>query len=109
MASLARLEHVAVAFGAGLELGDLAVGAALGAAGHRPGGGAAGGGVAAPGRRRRRRPAVAAGCGGLGARVGGAGEPLVGVAADEASGDALLVEVDGALGVAVLLGTLGSL
>ncbi len=35
------LEHAPVAFGAGLEFGDSAVGAALGAPGHGPGGGEA--------------------------------------------------------------------
>src|ERR671916_1102597 len=92
------LKIAPVAVGAGPNFGRFAVGAALGAAGHGAGGGEAEVCLAdAQGARR-----VAA------ALVEG-GEPLVGVNADEALGDALLVEVLGALWVAVLLRALGRL
>src|SRR5215210_5753865 len=92
------LDLAPVAFGAGFDLRNFAVGAALGAAGHGAGGGEAEVGLADPKGRRRVAAALVEGC-----------EPLVWVDADEAFGDALLVEGYGAPGVAALLRALGSL
>lgn len=93
-----RLGRVAVAFGAGLHFGCFAVGAALGALGQGSGGGESQEGLAG----------AEGSCVVSAAFVDG-GEPLVGVAADEALGDAPFVEFYGALGVTVTFGPVGLL
>src|SRR5918997_1779759 len=82
-----------VAFDVGLERRELAVGGALGSSGHRAARREPDEGLRDP----EGLPVIAA------PLVEGR-EPLVGVAADEASSDARLVEADGLLGVAALLG-----
>src|SRR5215213_3087220 len=87
-----------VAFDPGLELGELAVGGALGAAGHL-----AAGGEPCEGLRHPQ------GFGGIAVAFVDGGQPLVGMAAHEPFRDALLEEVDGPPGVAGLEGALGLL
>src|SRR5215211_2609982 len=92
------VERAPVALNAGLELGELALGGALGSAGHLSAGDEPYKSLAYP----------EAFCGVVPAFVDG-GEPLVRVASDELLADADLVEVDCPLGVAVLEGLLGLL
>src|SRR3712207_9365350 len=89
-AGLLRVQQPAVAFDAGLEVRELAVGGALRSLGHPSGGGELHEGFGdAEGLRVVLAPLVEG------------GEPLVGVAPYKPFGDARLVEVDRPLRVAV--------
>src|SRR4051812_35696388 len=90
---LVCVEGASIAYDAVLELGELAVGGALRAAGHLPAGGELCEGLAHPQR-----------FGGVAAAFADGGEPFVGMASDEPFGDARLEEVDGPFGVAPLAG-----
>src|SRR5215217_32218 len=92
------VERVPVALDAGFELGELAVGGALGSAGHLSAGGELCEGFGYP-----------EGFGGVVPAFVDGGESLVRVAADELLADADLVKLDGPFGVAVLDGQLGLL
>src|ERR687898_906001 len=91
-------ERAPVALDAGLELGELTIGGALGSAGHLAAGGELCEGLTYPEGFDEVVPALVEG-----------GESLVRVAADELLTDADLVELDGPLGVAVVEGQLGLL
>jgi hypothetical protein len=89
---LGLIQQPLVALYAGLEPGELAVGGALGASWHRA--------------ARCEQDEGFTGAEGffvITAPFVEGGEPLVGMAADEAFGDARLVEEDGPLGIAALL------
>src|SRR5215210_3054219 len=92
------VERAPVALDAGLELGELAVGGALGSARHLSAGGELCEGLTHP-----------EGFGGVVPTLVDGGEALVRVAADELLGDANLVKLDGPLGVAIVDGQLGLL
>src|SRR5687768_11134603 len=92
------VERAPVALDAGLELGEFAVGGALGSAGHLSAGGELREGFGYPEGFGEVMPAFVDG-----------GEALVRVAADELLADAYLVELDGPFGVAALDGQLGLL
>src|SRR5215211_108621 len=92
------VERAPVALDAGLELGKLTVGGALGSAGHLSTGGELCEGFGYPEGLGQIVPAFVEG-----------GESLVRVAADELLADADLVKLDGPFGVAALDGQLGLL
>src|SRR5215204_7195797 len=92
------VERAPVALYAGLELGELTVGGALGSAGHLSAGGELREGLTHP-----------EGFGGVVPAFVHRGEALVRVAADELLADADLVKLDGPFGVAVVDGQLGLL
>src|SRR5215204_4276886 len=92
------VERAPVALDAGLELGELAVGGALGSAGHLSAGGELCEGFTYPEGLDQVVPAFVDG-----------GESLVRVAADELLADADLVKLDGPFDVAALDGQLGLL
>src|ERR671911_14143 len=92
------VERAPVALDAGLELGELTVGGALGSAGHLSAGGQLCEGFGYPEGFGQIVPAFVEG-----------GESLVRVAADELLADADLVKLDGPFGVAVLDGQFGLL
>src|SRR5215213_10371583 len=95
---LVRVEGGLVAFDPGLKLGELAVGGALGAAGHLAAGDELHESLAHPQR-----------FGGVAAAFVDGGQPFVRVAAHEPFGDALLEKGDGPPGVAALENALGLL
>src|SRR5688500_7084639 len=92
------VERAPVALDAGLELGELTVGGALGSAGHLSAGGELCEGLTYP-----------EGFGGAVPSFVDGGEALVRMAADELLGDADLIKLDGPLRVAVADGELGLL
>src|SRR5215203_4504226 len=92
------VERAPVALDAGLELGKLTVGGALGSAGHLSAGGQLCEGFGYPEGFGKIVPAFVEG-----------GESLVRVAADELLADADLVKLDGPFGVAALDGQLSLL